>query len=506
MIKRLLKNTGSNVLVLIVKVIITFVMTPVFLHNMGAYDYGVWAIIASIIGYMGILDLGIKPAITRFTAKYEAENDKKALKTMYSSACVFTAIMGLLLCCILIIWGVFFPETLAPEGGETTQYTLVLLILAGQMLFMFPGYVPESFLEGFQQYQLKNNITIFNSIVGAIILYNFITSVNALYLLALINALGISIKYVAYFMIMRRQEYNCLTPKLKYISFKEIKNLLTFGGKSFIQGVAYQVESVTDVLVIGAFLGPAAVPLYSIPANLIAYIRNIGFTLTHAFMPQFSVLFANNDKTSIVALYVNASKWLIFLMLPVSILAVFFGPSFISLWLGDEYGEKSQIILLLLVIFTMVPFLDPFKSRYLTAINKHAILAKLFPISAAINLLVSIALVESLGIVGVAIGSIVPVMIFMPIYLHYSCKQLGISVFYYVKMAILPTIFPSVILGISSYLTLDAVIINDFYQLFFYSVLNFLFYILMVLLVLNKNERLFLKTKLLKRTLSIKKS
>jgi len=468
-------------------------MTPIFLKNMGNYDYGIWEIIASVVGYMGILDLGIKPAITRFTAKYEVEKNQSALKVMYSSALIFTIGMGIFLCLLLVCWGVFYPETLAPNNAETTKYTLVLIILAIQMLFMFPGYVPESILEGFQLYHLKNNITIFNSIVGAIILYFFISSSNALYLLALINAVGLSVKYVCYFIIVTRVKAIGLSPSISNISLSELKKLLSFGGKSFIQGIAYRIESVTDVLVIGAFIGPAVVPFYSIPANLISHIRNVGFTLTQAFMPQFSQLFASNDQEAIRKLYINASKWIITIMLPLSILAVIFGPDFITLWLGKEYGEESQLILLLLTIFTMIPLLDPFKSRYLTAINKHAILAKLFPIAAFINLSVSILLVNSFGVVGVAVGSIIPVVIFMPIYLRYSCKQLGITVYRYISEAIIPLIPANLILAFSSFYTVKFLEINHYYHLIGYSGLNFVLYLLCVFITLNNQEKTKLK-------------
>ena len=67
--KRILINTGSNVLVVFVKLVITLIMTPVLVHNLGNYDYGIWEIIIAVIGYMGLLDIGMKPAIARFAAK-----------------------------------------------------------------------------------------------------------------------------------------------------------------------------------------------------------------------------------------------------------------------------------------------------------------------------------------------------------------------------------------------------------------------------------------------------
>jgi len=494
MIKRLLVNTSSNLLVLVIKLIIVFIMTPVFLQNMGNYDYGIWEMIASVVGYMGICDLGIKPAVIRFTAKYSVEKNNEALREMYSSAFAFTLCIGVLLGGILIVWGLFFPETLAANSTDSSKYTLVLIILGLQMLLMFPGYVPESLLEGLQQYSVKNNITIVNSIVGACVLFYFITPSNALYLLALVNAVGLSVKYSFYFYIVSRPKYGQLAPKSRYISFKEIKKLLHFGGKSFIQGIAYQIESATDVLVIGYFLNHALVPLYSIPASLMGHIRNVGFTLTQAFMPKFSQLSTENNSQAIATFYINSRKWTIALMLPITILTVILGPAFISLWLGTEYGENSQLILLLLAIFTMLPFLDPVMERYLTAINKHAFLAKLYPVSAVVHLVASILLVKEYGIVGVALGSIIPLCILVPIYLVYSCQQLGISAFKYIKGALLPLLLPNLCLILLALFITELYSIKNYLTLIFIGTgLVFCYGIIFLILTLDKIEKKNLK-------------
>jgi O-antigen/teichoic acid export membrane protein len=455
-------------------------MTPIFVKNLGNYDYGVWEIMASIVGYMGILDLGIKPAITRFSAQYNADNDMFKLKVMYSSALAFTSSIGVVLCCVLICWGVFYPESISETSNDIEKYSLVLIILGIQLLIVFPGYVPTSFLQGFQLFKVKNNVTLFNSIAGAFVLYLFITPENGLFLLALVNAIGLSTKSIAFFYIVYKEKQGALYPQVKNIKVSELIVLLKFGGKSFIQGLAFKIESVTDVLVIGYFIGPASVPLYSIPANLVNHLRNIGYTLTLALMPQFSELLAKKDKKAILNLYLNASKWVIFVMVPMCIFAVTFGPSFITIWLGNEYGENSQIILLLLVLFTVIPFLDPIQARYLTAINKHGILAKLFPISAFINITISIALVDSYGIYGVAFGSVVPVFIFTPIYLNYSCKHLGISVTEYLKSTIAPLFVPNILLLAAVIYTTYIINIDSYILLISCCIMNACFYLLLI--------------------------
>jgi O-antigen/teichoic acid export membrane protein len=155
--------------------------------------------VGAVVGYMGILDLGLRPAISRFASRHLAEKDETALQSVYMSAMAFMVVVGVLLFLFFFFWGFWFSGSVAPQGEPHQKYTLFLILIGAYLLISFPGYVAESYLEGFQKYYLKNNITIFNSIVGSSLLYLYISPENGLVLLAGINAIGLSVKYLCGF-------------------------------------------------------------------------------------------------------------------------------------------------------------------------------------------------------------------------------------------------------------------------------------------------------------------
>lgn len=448
MFRMLMMNTGSNVLVMMVKLVLTFIMTPILIRYLGNYDYGLWEMVAAIIGYMGMLDLGIKPAISRFAAKYRAENDQLGLQQVYASTFVFNVCIGILVATILSVWALWFSGRMTPEGEESLKYTVFLLILAGQMLVVFPGYVAESFLEGFQKYYLKNNITIVNSLIGAGVFIGFATPENALLLLAGVNAVGLSVKYLIFTALLARSSFGAISFRPARFSRAKLSEMLRFSLKSFIQGVATRMESATDTIVIGAFLGPAAVPFYAIPQNLVRYIQTLGWTLSHAFMPLFSDLAARSRQAEIRRIYLVSSKAVAGLVLAIGVGVTLVGTPFLALWIGTEYTEQSDLIILLLVVFTVLPLLNPFSSRYLTAIDRHGIFARLMPVAAFVNLGLSLMLVQSYGIIGVAVGSVIPGLVLHPVLLVYSCRQLGLPVSEYLRKSILPLVIPLAMMGV----------------------------------------------------------
>ena len=85
----MLKNTASNVALLFLKLAITFVIAPVIVRSLGNYDYGIWEMVVAVSGYMGLLDLGFKPTISRYAAKFNAENDSTRLQILLSTSISF---------------------------------------------------------------------------------------------------------------------------------------------------------------------------------------------------------------------------------------------------------------------------------------------------------------------------------------------------------------------------------------------------------------------------------
>lgn len=492
MFRLILVNTGSNVLVMLVKLTLTFIMTPIFISYLGNHDYGLWEMVGGIIGYMGMLDLGIKPAISRFAAKYRAEDDRVGLQQVYASTLIFNFCIGVVVSAILFFWALWFTGWMTPDGEGSQKYTFFLLILAGQMLIVFPGFVTVSFLEGFQKYYVKNNITIMNSLLGAGAFIYFANPENALLVLAGVSAIGVSVKYLIFMVLLTRPSFGGISFKSRNFSSIKLSEMLRFSLKSFVQGLSTRMESATDTIVIGAFLGPASVPFYAIPMNLVRNIQGLGWTLTHAFMPLFSDMAARSRLTEIQSIYLVSSKVVAGLVVAIGVGVALVGTPFLALWIGPEYTKKSDIIILLLVVFVSLPMLNPFCSRYLTAINEHGIFAKLMPVSAVVNVGLSLALVQSYGIVGVAVGSVLPALVLHPVLLTYSCRHLKLPVSHYLKTSLLPLMIPIIAmgvfvawvrwtLGIESYLALIATVAAG----------GTIYFIVFWFLALTPNERRF---------------
>lgn len=444
MLKKLVGNSLSSIMVPLIKTGITFIMAPLIVHALGNYDYGVWEIVFSIVGYMGILDIGLMPAIVRFVARYQALGDKEELQRIYSSSLAFMLPVGFLCSVGLLVYSYWAPHFFAKGAGASLRYTLFFIIVGIQVFFTFVGSVFDSYLEGLQRYSLRNYTNIAFTCLGAIILYPLLKNGGGLITVAAVNTLGFSLKNIIFGILLWQKKNGGYRFRRGDVSKATFRELFSFGMKSFVYAVSLRIATLTDSLVIGAVLGAAAVPFYVIPVNFLSHARNIIWAMTRNFMPVFSELDAVAEKNATRNLFFGCSRYALGVIIPIVSGICILGPSFLGHWMGKEYAENGTYVLYIISAAYLVQWLNPFSNRFLTGIGKHGIMAKIGIVNSIVNLGLSLALVRFLGKEGVALGTLLPVLVFEPYLLHMTCKLLESNILHYSRQVFLPLLLPTV--------------------------------------------------------------
>jgi O-antigen/teichoic acid export membrane protein len=98
------------------------------------------------------------------------------------------------------------------------------------------------------------------------------------------------------------------------------------------------------------------------------------------------------------------------------------GKTFIGLWMGPEYSEIAGTVLQILIISQFFGIADGTAGSIMMAIDKHKPVAKWAVIEAVLNLGLSIVLVKTIGIYGVAWGTSISMafvhLVFWPRYVR----------------------------------------------------------------------------------------
>ncbi|MDD2852258.1 MAG: oligosaccharide flippase family protein [Desulfuromonadaceae bacterium] len=446
--RSIIGNSLSGGLVPFIRVIITFIVSPLIVRGLGNYDYGIWEMVFAVVGYMGILDMGLAPAIVRYVSRHHALGDNKELKRIYSSSMAFFLLVGLATALVLIAMAYWAPKLIMQGAvvGDSKKYFIFILIVAAITFVTFVGSLFDCFLEGFQKYKLRNYTTVFMMVAGNLVLYFLLKSGGGLLAVAVVNAAGLTIKFTIYGIMLATNRFGSFRFRFADTSFVTLKGLFSFGFKNLVYAVALRISTVTDSLIIGTFLGPAIVTLYIIPYNFICQGRDLVWALSRNFMPLFSELDALDHGEAAQRLYFKASRFMIGIILPLLIGMVMLGPSFLEHWMGAEYAQSGRLVIYIIAAAYGVGWLNPLASKLLVGYGEHGIMAKVAIIASFFNLGLSLVLVQYLGKEGVALGTLLPALVCEPLYFVKVCKVLKTTVWGYAVKVLVPLLVPSGVL------------------------------------------------------------
>ena len=89
----MLRNIGSNWVLILLTIAVTYVLTPFIIDTLGTEGYGTWTLITSMTGYISLMALGVPMACVRYLAQDVAEgNARKINQTIGSCAGLYLLI------------------------------------------------------------------------------------------------------------------------------------------------------------------------------------------------------------------------------------------------------------------------------------------------------------------------------------------------------------------------------------------------------------------------------
>lgn len=453
LVGRTARSAAWNWLALAVGTLVAFFLSPFLVHNLGNTTYGVWVLITSLTSYMGLLDLGIRGAVTRFVARDHARNDHVGASAAVSAALWTRQWIGLgvvtLTAAIAASLDPLFdiPDELGSEAVGAC--VLAGLSVAVALVFGVFGGV----LAALHRFDLLGGVVIVQNLVRAGGIVWLIRNGHGIRALAALE-LGVGLAmHLAQFALCRRV-YPELRVSFRHPGGRHVRVLWDFSVYAFLMGLFGTLVNYTDNLVVGGFVSVAAVTFFSIGASLTEQIRHVTGSLTTTLAPLASSLEGTGEHAKLQMLLVQGTRVGLLVGLPLIVALFLRGETFICLWMGEEYGPVSGRVLQILLAARLFTVANSAGMNVALGISKHKRIAQLVGFEAAVNLILSLWLVRDFGIYGVAVGTLVPGLlvwgVLMPTYL---CRAVRVPMATYLLRAWLSPILSALPFALACYLT-----------------------------------------------------
>ena len=164
-------------------------------------------------------------------------------------------------------------------------------------------------------------------------------------------------------------------------------------------------------------------------------------------------LHATQDADKLRDVFLKWSKITVSLTFVSGIFLLVMGPAFIGWWIGPHFVLDAGFVLQILTLGNLL-FLPArgVALPFLMGIGKPRAMAIIFLLVGLLNLGMSIALVQTMGLVGVAIGTAIPNLLFAVATVWLALREVHVSVGHYVRYCFSRTVLISVPIGLLLYL------------------------------------------------------
>ena len=384
------------------------VVTPIIVAALGTEQFGIWALIGSILGFIGLLDLGLGPSLIRFAAEQRGREARHETSELASTALVIYVGLALvtLLLSFALAWLLPLVVDISDEYERAAQVALVLTI--GTFVIRFPLGLFNFLLAGQQRYDVLNAANLLGAALyfalAAGILYVF---GGGLVTLAVITLVVTAVRLGLPLLWLKRE-----LPELRLgrrlVTRRQARELLSFSSRNLLIQVASKVVFSTDVIVVAIILGSVAAGLYGIPAKLFALAYGVGIASTTLLFPLLSELEGADERERQERYLLAGVRLGLAVVVAVGLPLVFLPDRFLEAWLPSDF-DVSTSAPVLAVLMVSILFAQPghLLAQFLVARGRHGRLAVARLLIVLANLVLSIALALWVGLWGVAVATLI---------------------------------------------------------------------------------------------------
>lgn len=390
--------------VIFLNIIVGLAYTPFMLRMMGQSEYGLYALVSSVITYLTVLDLGFGSAIIRYTASFRAQNKLNEQYSMFGMFVILYTFIGIL--AFLVGLGFyynieyFFSHSMT--DSEINKAQIMMLLLSFNLAVTFPLSIFGSIISAYEDFVFQRVVQIGRIIVSTIAMVVMLEigykAIGLVVITTIFNLLSLLVNY----WYCRRK----IKIKINFRQFdwKFLKEITSYSFYIFLNAIMDRLFWSTGQFIIGSISGTVAVAIYSVAVTLEQMYMTFSTAITGVLLPKITTMVANNESNKTISdLFIRTGRIQFIVIGFILVAFILFGHSFIIIWAGSDYTD-SYIVALIFFLATAVPLIQNVGITILQARNQLRFRAIILVLIALCCVGISIPLTYSFGIIGCAAG------------------------------------------------------------------------------------------------------
>jgi O-antigen/teichoic acid export membrane protein len=344
----LAKNTALNLFGYAAPLVVAVFAIPAIVAGMGTDRFGILTLAWVLIGYLGLLDLGLGRALTMVVAEKLGMGQSSEIPTTIWTALLAMLLISVFLCLMVLLgsrWLIYDVINIPGHLEQETYRAFLVLVLFIPVVIVSVGL--RGILEAYQRFDLVNAVRV------PLGIFSFAAPLAVLpftvKLPAIILVLGIGRTVAAGF------QFICccrIVPGLLAgisLETKKFWMLMRFGGWMTVTNIVNPILVYVDRLFIGAMISVTAVAFYATPSEVIIKLTLLSGALMSVLFPAIATSFRVDRQRSAMLLE-RGLKYIFLSIFPIVLFIVTFAPEGLAMWLDDRFVQNSSGVTRILAI------------------------------------------------------------------------------------------------------------------------------------------------------------
>jgi O-antigen/teichoic acid export membrane protein len=336
----MLKNGLYNIIGAVIRVGITFLTIPVIIRLMGVEEYGLWTLVSTVIGIVGLAEGGLSISTTVFLSRDLANEDVKGISQTLTIS--FIGMLVLADVAALILW-IGAPEIIKLFTQlKPSQLAIALPALRYGGFIIWARLLQQIFIaieQSYQQYGLMNSLntvqTGFTN-VGMIAVAWFGGRTLALMQWHLVIALGMLLAHtLCTWRLLAKTK-----PRLLWSSSKG-RELIEYSFMTWLTSLGSALFQAGDRLVVGSVLDTKLLGAYAAITSITAQINQLSAMAIQPLLPRLGSLL-EGKRTELIKQIKQAFQVNVILVLGLGGILLIFTPVVINILFSEAATEEYK--------------------------------------------------------------------------------------------------------------------------------------------------------------------
>ncbi|MCY2930936.1 MAG: oligosaccharide flippase family protein [Planctomycetota bacterium] len=422
----LLRSTLANWMGLATGLAVTMILAPVTLKYLGTERFGVYGIVRQAIGILMILDLGILGAVNRLMTRYVVVGDQSGVNRVASVSFFLYGAISLVAMIVSLLGAFFGPAYFHVSSAYRTDAGYLFFLLGLNFVISLMSFPWTGLVYSYNRFDLYNVGTSGSRLMSLLlVVLAFQCGLVNLAVVGLAMTVPVALQFFYIRFVARR-----LNPGLRispgYATRAGVREVVGFSLWNLLYNAGFTVIWSSDNILIGRLLGSDQVPYYYLPFQLIIVGQTLVAGMSGALTPIAAGVAAASSAKDLRSTLVRATRIAILIALCANGIMVVMVRSFLPLWIRQPGFEGSWVIYAVLMggfwaLFAALP-------AYNMLLGAGDIRGPAIGMIACGVVIVTSKIVLAtwfgLGLVAIAWGTTVPLLVFAGIYMPWAATRM----------------------------------------------------------------------------------